>query len=591
MSMSSSSSSSRTVALPLPLMILCLLLLSSSAAALLLLLLLSPSAASTAAAAPTTASSTTRGDEDGGEERRRQALAAGAVAVADGEGEGPVVVVVVRGDGEPAESSQENPVLARFYRELYRQRRRRMGLERRNHFDLDFVEDDGAAADSAATVGLARSLRNWADVNGLLVDFVQSRNKKKTSGSEENENENINDKPKPKPRPSFAAEQQQQQVSIEEERQLSVLRSGGAGEEEEATQQQQQQQLPVVFAHGMGDSCFNAGMQHIANKTGELLGGAYAVCVPTGDTQSEDTENGYFMSWNDNVEVFAAKVRADPLLAARGFHAVGFSQGNNVIRGYVAKYNDPPVKTFLSINGVNAGIGAVPHCRPTSESESDRRRRFDDDESTDPVGDENNFASTEERRRRRQLQRQLSAMTTEPDDGSARGAAGTTVDTAESIVGFSVCDLLNEQASKRAYTEFAQEHSFQANYWRDPRPSALDRYREYSQLAAWNNEIPTSVNQTYKDNWSRTSTFVWVLATEDGMVWPREGEHWGAPDPDDPFHAVLPRQETEWYKKDLFGLKTAETAGKNHYESFVGDHLAFSEEDYDRWVTTYLTRN
>jgi hypothetical protein len=28
---------------------------------------------------------------------------------------------------------------------------------------------------------------------------------------------------------------------------------------------------------------------------------------------------------------------------------------------------------------------------------------------------------------------------------------------------------------------------------------------------------------TYKANWARTDQFVWVMGTQDTMVWPREG--------------------------------------------------------------------
>jgi palmitoyl-protein thioesterase len=300
--------------------------------------------------------------------------------------------------------------------------------------------------------------------------------------------------------------------------------------------------LPVVLAHGMGDSCFNSGMQHITEKVSDLLGGVYTVCIPTGDSQSSDTKNGYFLSMDDSVDAFAAGVAADSNLQ-QGFHAIGFSQGNNVIRGYIAKVNNPAVHTFISVNGVNAGIGAVPYCQPDV------------------------------------LPTQSSAHTTD----------GLNDDT--STVQFSMCDLLMEQASRSAYTDFSQKNSFQANYWRDPRPSAVKEYQTYSQLAVWNNEqdaIGGHVNETLKENWSKTQAFVWVLATEDGMIWPREGEQWGAPDPADPFHDVLPMKETEWYQKDLFGLKAAEKAGKNHFESFAGDHLSFTEEDFERWVATYL---
>jgi palmitoyl-protein thioesterase len=59
------------------------------------------------------------------------------------------------------------------------------------------------------------------------------------------------------------------------------------------------------------------------------------------------------------VDEFAKLVQSDPKLA-NGFSAVGLSQGNLVIRGYVEKYNNPPVKTFVSICGPHSGVGACP---------------------------------------------------------------------------------------------------------------------------------------------------------------------------------------------------------------------------------------
>lgn len=283
--------------------------------------------------------------------------------------------------------------------------------------------------------------------------------------------------------------------------------------------------LPVVLSHGMGDSCFNDGMQHITAHVSSLLGGVYTTCIATGKDRHEDTTNGYFLNMNANVEIFAEAVRADPKLA-KGFHAIGFSQGSNVIRGYIAKFNDPNVATFISVNGVNGGVGAVPYCRPKAAIESE-------------------------------------------------------------TIGFSICDLLMEQASNRAYTDYAQQHLFQANYWRDPRPVEAEAYKTYAQLAQWNNE-GHQVNQTLNENYAKTQKFVWIMAEQDTMVWPKEGEHWGAPDPNDPFHTILPMKETEWYRKDLFGLKRAEEAGKNVFLSFDADHLQFSKEDFDGWVNDYL---
>ena len=114
--------------------------------------------------------------------------------------------------------------------------------------------------------------------------------------------------------------------------------------------------LPIVTAHGMGDSCFNSGMKSVTAAAGKRVG-AYAVCVPTADTTVGDTIDGFLKNMDRSVDAFAERVRKDPKLKG-GFNALGLSQGNNVIRGYIAKYNDPPVRTFLSICGCNAGVAA-----------------------------------------------------------------------------------------------------------------------------------------------------------------------------------------------------------------------------------------
>lgn len=95
--------------------------------------------------------------------------------------------------------------------------------------------------------------------------------------------------------------------------------------------------LPVVFAHGMGDSCFNSGFQNLVEHTSSLLNDVYSVCIPTGKDKSEDTTNGYLLNMDASVDVFAESIKADPKLKD-GFHAIGLSQGNNVIRGYITRW-------------------------------------------------------------------------------------------------------------------------------------------------------------------------------------------------------------------------------------------------------------
>lgn len=121
--------------------------------------------------------------------------------------------------------------------------------------------------------------------------------------------------------------------------------------------------IPTVVAHGMGDSCFNPGMKSITTAIGTKTG-AYSVCVPTGKNQIMDTINGFLKNMDDSIDMFAKTIQADPKLA-NGFNAAGFSQGNSLIRGYIHKYNNPPVKSFLSVHGTVMGVGGVPQCNPS----------------------------------------------------------------------------------------------------------------------------------------------------------------------------------------------------------------------------------
>lgn len=278
--------------------------------------------------------------------------------------------------------------------------------------------------------------------------------------------------------------------------------------------------LPVVVAHGMGDSCFNPGMKSITQAAANRLG-VYGTCIPTGATQLTDTIDGFLKNMDKSVEYFAQKVKADPKLA-NGFDAFGLSQGNNVIRGYITKYNDPPVRNFMSICGINAGVGAFPQCNPQWPA----------------IGP--------------------------------------------------VCKALTEVLGVAAYNELSQGILFQADYFRDPSRVNASAYLAHSQLADWNNE--KDINPAYKANWAKTKKFVWVKGTLDTVVWPREGEWWGAMStvPGEEFKTVNKMKDTRWYKEDLFGLKTADDAKKNFFESFVGEHIRMTEKQLFSWIDKYF---
>ena len=75
----------------------------------------------------------------------------------------------------------------------------------------------------------------------------------------------------------------------------------------------------------MGDSCFNEGMKQITEVVGNVTG-SYAKCVPTGNVLT-DTTNGFLMTMDKNVDVFAENIRKNPEFRDAPFiNCVGFSQ-------------------------------------------------------------------------------------------------------------------------------------------------------------------------------------------------------------------------------------------------------------------------
>lgn len=111
---------------------------------------------------------------------------------------------------------------------------------------------------------------------------------------------------------------------------------------------------PAVIVHGMGDAGTNPGMKSICATVAKKYPGTFTLCSTTADGMSS-----IFTKMPTQVAQFAAEVRSHPELA-NGFNAVGLSQGNTVLEGYIALYNDPPVHNFVSICGPLQGEGTCP---------------------------------------------------------------------------------------------------------------------------------------------------------------------------------------------------------------------------------------
>lgn len=112
----------------------------------------------------------------------------------------------------------------------------------------------------------------------------------------------------------------------------------------------------------------------------------------------------------------------------------------------------------------------------------------------------------------------------------------------------------------------------------------------------------------------------------DTVVWPREGEWWGQAKPGEPFDGTaLTMNQSSWYLKDTFGLRTAyalpslparctacglsfgsrtlaarsdtltgsfvrqrDEEHKNHFESFMGEHIRMTDPELYGWIAKYF---
>lgn len=250
-----------------------------------------------------------------------------------------------------------------------------------------------------------------------------------------------------------------------------------------------------------------------------------SICIQTGPGSIiEDTIGGFLNNLNHQTEYFAKVVRSNPAFA-NGFNAIGLSQGGLVIRAYIERYNDPPVLSFISIHVPQMGVASIPQC--------------DADDS--PL----------------HVHSKLIAK---------------------------LCEQLTSVLGVAAYDKTIQENLAQANMLRVP-----DEINLYLQgnvfLPDINNEkFEGSVKeQEYKKRFSKLNKLVLIRAKEDTMVFPSESE-WFGTYKDGGWAETLTMNQTEVYKRDVFGLKTLHQSGKIVFKETKGNHLRFSLSELHQWL-------
>merc|ERR1712224_1047326 len=96
-------------------------------------------------------------------------------------------------------------------------------------------------------------------------------------------------------------------------------------------------------------------------------------------------------------------------------------------------------------------------------------------------------------------------------------------------------------------------------------------------------------HESYTENFKSVNKIGLVKALKDEMVYPNDSEWFGFYKDGDE-KTIVEMKDIDWYKNDLFGLKSMDQMGKlNATISTPGDHLRFSDawlmQIVDEWFT------
>lgn len=120
--------------------------------------------------------------------------------------------------------------------------------------------------------------------------------------------------------------------------------------------------VPVVIWHGMGDSCCNPlSMGSIKKMVEGKIPGVYVRSLMIGSNVLEDTENGFLMNANTQVDIVCKKLASDEKLQG-GYNAMGFSQGGQFLRAVAQRCPYPPMLNLISFGGQHQGVYGFPRC-------------------------------------------------------------------------------------------------------------------------------------------------------------------------------------------------------------------------------------
>ena len=137
--------------------------------------------------------------------------------------------------------------------------------------------------------------------------------------------------------------------------------------------------LPLIVWHGLGDkyvlllSCqrdtkrirsYKAdGLQSIASLVNDTIGGTYTYFIHLDEDASADRTATWLGNVTTQIEQVCEALRTHPVLSrAPAVNALGFSQGGQLLRGYVERCNNPRVANLVTFGSQHSGISEFQNC-------------------------------------------------------------------------------------------------------------------------------------------------------------------------------------------------------------------------------------
>lgn len=207
--------------------------------------------------------------------------------------------------------------------------------------------------------------------------------------------------------------------------------------------------------------------------------GIFVHSIQIGKTENADRIASLYDDANRQVKETCDQLSVIKELSG-GFDAIGFSQGGQILRAYIQRCNNPPIRNLITIGSQHQGIMDLPGAsQPSNFKYNDFE--FELMQSLPPIS-------------------KLEEILFKSEKGT---------DT-----------WWQEMFKKNVYSDFIQKRIIQAQYYKDP--YRMDEYLEKSIFLADINNDVSDKNSSYAENLASLDNFVMFMFTKDQQVIPKE---------------------------------------------------------------------